>query len=396
MRVVDQLIGYLSGRGILSNEQLTQLSVLGFGERPNPKLVGVKTDWVDREWDYSDWREYYDRPILEGDDELDAPEELDETDLAIRSSKSTRREHAAARRQHQGHRAAGARRSGQAAPPDHDGPTLGDLLDDLRLVIQHHDRHRDNDLHGLIQVAQRLQPMATSETAPAIVRAAAPADLDRVLVEALANGKPTLESIWTSLYFRCHRHILMEDAPGDEPGGPIARAFRSLLKEARQNGSAIHHPQLRRYEEVGWAMDLERAQGALVLAVGRAYDQRPDVLARAIRATHDRWVYTPLVLLHSARSPRVDVVREVNTVEDLWQNNPPELHRHVPRRYLASPEDSESWGYAMAIDPLRVASFMAWFFEQQEAQKAVTAEALSWEAGRDLMRHVLTCPPEWD
>ncbi len=279
MRVIEQIIEYLSCRGrggLIPKEMRERLVEHGFIVEPRHKPANGR--WTEE--DFGEFDPWFDLPHdpfstdpwpdderrieLAGDDQDAIRDELELAELRRRPN-----------RQHQ---AGGHRRSGHAALAVPGTLTVDALVARLAAL----QRATSPGLEQLLQVARAFDATATIQTAPGIVRTADMVTLDRVLGGLLDGGSLSLGALWSVVRFRGHHDV------DDEPRlGPAERAYDTLLGAARHDEPVLAYPWLLRHDSVVWALDLERAQQAILQFVRRAYEQRPTELARWMRRGYE-------------------------------------------------------------------------------------------------------------
>jgi hypothetical protein len=247
MKVLHQIIDYLRGRGLLSQEQLVELASQGI--LPWDEVYEARAEEVRAE--VPEWEE---------------PEEVPEPAARPRA------------------------RPGRAVPRV---PVLGPRELCARLAA-HFDTW-GGPLEGLVRLGRRAGCTTWTDTAVA-VRNSELDQLADLLAEALQGRELGLPGLWEALEMDGYRGVLA----GEEAHGPAPNAYRALLA-VHDPANLGRHAVLLREPEVAAVFNLMHAQRRLLRAAGELLRRRPDLAAAALRRAGPTPVYWACVLVHSAR-----------------------------------------------------------------------------------------------
>jgi hypothetical protein len=250
MKVLHQIIDYLRGRGLLSQEQLVELASQGILRWE--EVYESRPEEPEREWEGPAWPE---------------PEEGPEPEARPRP------------------------RAGRGAVSRVPVLSAAELCG---LLAGRFELWR-GPLDGLVRLGRRAGCETWQDTAVAVRNA----ELGR-LAEAVAAGlderSPTLPALWEALEMDAYRGVL----DGVEAYGPAVSAYRALLAvpDAANLG---RHALLLREPEVAAVFNLLHAQRRLLRACGEVARTRPEVIAACLRRDGPTPAYWAFVLLYSAR-----------------------------------------------------------------------------------------------
>lgn len=309
MRVVEQLIDHLRGTGHLTDEQLAELRRMG--------LVR------DKQLDYDDYYGDFDSgpipiPVEDPDDRIDELDSYGDR-LSEDATQSTRRR--------------AGRRLGTSR-------ILSALEDGLTAAADF------ADLVG--EVAQRLNPGSDVDDASRLVRAAAPAELEAVLIHG---------SLWAALW----PHLETEPIVSRLHEGQRRRLGNLLAAgdPAITARSTRHDPAL------GRSIDLIEAHRTLESVFNRVTSTlEPRRVFSELRLFDNPVAYETLVILFNARA-------EPRTIGEL-PNLGPDVGLPIPA-WLPESRFVDGWAIAARLDPLRVLPFL-----QRCAQPWSTLEKHRW------------------
>lgn len=317
MRVIEQLIDHLRHAGRLGDAEMVQLHALGFG--------------LDHDLD-AYFADAYD------DASHDAADEL---------SVEPRRRRQPAR--------------GSRGVKSH-GPTAKTLAANLR----HARRSLRGAMRDLESIAGRLanrRAVTATAQAAAVLSESSPTEIADALAKALNDRQIDLARLWHLTFTDAHT------APDLPHIGRTMRAMDALMLSIDQSQQVTKYAWLQRADAVAWALDVSRAQRALLPALRVIINGDPVAMGRWLRGEVHPHTYPAAVLVHTA-----DVYTRLQAIDhdsDWWPGkNWPRLHR--PQRPMPKLDDWAGWEDAAAIDPIRVIPIM----------KARSP--------------ILTCPPAWD
>ncbi len=343
MKVVEQLVSYLDGRGRLSPDQLAYLRAEGYcgrsaaAEGEADSLTGP--DLLSADHAGAGSGSLASAP----DDERDGYPLEDEPAHARRPAVTPRRARGAAQRERRARAHAALAAYLAARLPTWDEP-----------------------LRGLVCLARRLAPVASWQDAARALRNVGSAALEGALADGFRCRQPALPLLWEALSFDGYR------APDGLPRA-ARHAYAAWLDAAGRgaSGGAVRLP---RGREVATVCNLVQAQRRVLAACGRLYDRQPGLIAQALRRDHHPGAYLVFLLVYRARKAATP---PATTAPD----------EHRPRRPL--PDGAawpRAWEQALLVDPRHVHPFY------RACQGAGTA-AHGGPAGAALD---LVCPAEWD
>jgi hypothetical protein len=318
LRVIEQIVNYLSRRGALTPEQLSYLQREGFWRPP---------DVADADEGPQPFR--FDDELLDDDPAFALQEALERAELPSRAGRSRQRRSALHR-------------------------TRAEQCATLCASLAGQIPRWEAELDGLLEIGRRLAGEAGSDQLLSAIRAAPLATLAVTLPAALDARQPPFDRLWSGLSFEGYREPLADPAIPV----PIARAYRALLEVA---GVAIvrHNGWMLREREIRWIAELLRAQRAVMAALGRFDDGPGGPLSRWLRRDVHLGAYWALAIAYSAR--RADRLA---------------LEDHRPRRKPPDPDDwMRAWAQALALDSGAVTPFFATCFGAHGEDEAVPEPA---------------------
>ena len=248
MKVITELIDYFIERGALSWEQLGQLARLGFYRLPDS---------------------YDEEPVCYPDE--DDGEDEDDTPPVRRVKR-------------------------KAGIPGRTGNLTADSLNSwLKTSIA----GSAGSLHGMTALVQKIDPQATLETTPMILRNVPDGELVEALRHSIATRDPAIDQLWDAMSVRGYREI--------EGGlGTVAQAYRAILRsdEHIERGK---HAWLLKQAYVRWIYNLIRGQRRLITMCGGLNREDPELLRRAIGRDYHRTASLASLIVHNAprRKPAV-------------------------------------------------------------------------------------------
>jgi hypothetical protein len=314
MKVLHQIIDYLRGRGLLTQEQLADLASQGILR----------------------WDEVYSEPP-------EPPAEADEDSSWLRKEEI---EEPAERRGARCRRGASGARVPLLRPEE--------LCQRLR-----------EGFGGWRATLDSLVALDSSaggwEQVTVAIRNAATDDLLASLAAALRGHSLTLACLWEALQLDGYREILS----GPESHGPTGAAYRALLAAPDLSGLG-RYSALVREPEVAAVVNLMRAQRRLLQACGELLRRQPDLVAAAIRRDAGVPAYWAFVLLYSARRGA--------TGRRPW----PAADEHPPRHAAPADQDwPHLWSQAVAMDGRAVTPFLVERTRLQGDRPRALGEALA-------------------
>src|SRR5581483_336745 len=343
MKVIEQLVSYLTERGRLSPDQLAYLHAEGYCARPAGAEAVVASPADPAPPSAGPPKPASGVLAVWPDDEIDRYAAELEQALARRPAVTPRRARAAAQRQR--------RAWAHAALAAHLGTRLPTW---------------DEHLGGLVQLARHLTPAATWPEAACRLRKARGGTLVAALAEGLAGRRPALPLLWEALSFDARRAL-------DGLPRSARHAYAAWL-DAATRGASGGVVRLPRGREVAAVCNLVRAQRSVLAACGQLYATDPRLVARALRRDHHPGAYLAFAMVHTARK-----------AETPPRPTPPD--EHCPRRPLPDGAAAwqRAWEQALLMDPRHVRPFYRACLHAGAAPGQRDGEALG-----------LVCPAEWD